>query len=229
MCQFFSLISDGDGKVQFFKPEDVISIMVSGNKDGLDFNSHTSLMSWLKIKGTKEDNFNKWEYNPETKELKQDELQTDDDSKVVKFEMDEFFKGKDVAYMRNLYGRNAGSRNAGSYNAGSSNAGSDNAGSFCTKSDLRLFDKPCTFDEHEEVKKLDWSWFSVVEWVPFKDMTKVEKETFPSIDENVCGGYFKPKSYKEAWEKCPKSFLKDVKKLKNYDAKVFKEITGLDN
>lgn len=92
--------------------------MAKGNPDDLDFNSHTSLMSWLGIKGTKEDVWNKWKYNPETQELKKDELQANDDSKLVQFELDEWFKGKDVSFLRNLYGRNSGNRNSGYWNSG---------------------------------------------------------------------------------------------------------------
>jgi len=135
--------------------------------------------------------------------------------------------GSDNAGSYNAGSYNAGSYNAGSRNAGYSNAGSDNAGSFCTTSDLRLFNKPCTKEEHDKVKELDWSWFSAVRWVPFKDMTKAEKETYPEISETVCGGYYQPVPFKEAWEKCPKSFIQGVKKLKNFDAKVFEQITGL--
>ena len=227
MCNFFSVVSDGKGTVLFFTPEDVVQIMASGNKENYDFNSHTSLCHFKGIKAKNEHQWNKWEYTPEKEVLVEDSIQTTNDKDAVFSELKKWFAEKDVVYLRNLYGHNAGSYNAGSRNAGYSNAGSDNAGSFCTTSDLRLFNKPCTKEEHDKVKELDWSWFSAVRWVPFKDMTKAEKETYPEISETVCGGYYQPVPFKEAWEKCPKSFIQGVKKLKNFDAKVFEQITGL--
>lgn len=86
---------------------------------------------------------------------------------------------------------------------------------------------PCTKEEHDKIFSLDWGWFKLNDWIPKDDMTKAEKEAFPFFE--TTEGYLKTISYKEAWSAAPKSFLKEVKKLKNYDEKLFKEITGLEN
>ena len=129
MCKFFSCVSDGKGEVLFFTPEEVVQILASGNKEDYTINSHTSLMKFKGIGAKEEEKWNKWEYDPDTKELVADAQNVGDDSKKVRASLEKFFTDKDVLWLRNLYGMNAGSRNAGSRNAGSRNAGSYNAGS----------------------------------------------------------------------------------------------------
>lgn len=88
-----------------------------------------------------------------------------------------------------------------------------------------LFNKPCSKKDYEKICELEWSWFDLTMWISEADMTAAEKETNPFY--KTTGGYLKTIPYKEAWEKCPKSFIEKVKKLKNFNKKVFKEITGL--
>ena len=128
MCEFFSAVSDGKGKTLFFKIEDVAKVMSEGNPKELDFNSHTSLMSFAGIKRSKEDAWNKWEYNVDKKELKEDSIVTTNDAKKVKSAIERYLKDKDLGFMRNLYGGNSGDRNSGYLNSGYLNSGDRNSG-----------------------------------------------------------------------------------------------------
>ena len=73
---------------------------------------------------------------------------------------------------------------------------------------------------------INMSWFVLTEWIYWINMTAEEKDKHPQA--NITGGYLKTHDYKEAWSKCPKEVLEQIKKLKNFDARVFKEITGID-
>ena len=251
MCKFFSAVSDGKGRVEFFKLEDIVRIMSSGNPEGYDFNSHTSILHSLGIKGKDEDVWNKWEYEPETKTLTIDGAIHADDSVEVQKKLDGFFVGKGIGYLRNLYNRNSGYGNSGDWNSGGGNSGDWNSGncnsgsgnsgnwnsgygnsgngilnSFCTKRQWMLFDKPCTKEQYEKIDALDWSWFFINRWVSESDMSDQEKKDHPSF--KTCSGYLKTIDYKEAFKACPESFIDAVKKLKNFDKKKFKEISGLE-
>ena len=129
MCKFFSAISNGKGKVLFFKVEEIAKIMAEGNKEGYDWNSHTSCAHFNNIKGKEEDKWNKWEYNPDKKELKIDgDFNTKDDSKEVKKQIKAYLKNKDIPFLRNLYNRNSGNYNPGDCNPGNRNSGNYNPG-----------------------------------------------------------------------------------------------------
>jgi hypothetical protein len=102
--------------------------MAKGNPDGYDFNSHTSIASYNKIYGRKEDEWNKWEYDPVSHTLKTDTMNTLDDSDAVQKRCEKFFKKIDCMYIRNLYNRNTGNSNTGNWNTGNSNTGNSNTG-----------------------------------------------------------------------------------------------------
>jgi hypothetical protein len=128
MCNFFSCISDGKGNIKFFKPEDVIAIMVQRNPENYDFNSHTSIAHFNKILGMKEDNWNKWEYNVNKKELICDTLNSEDDKDSVIRQVEKYLENKDINYMMNIYNRNSGNLNSGNWNSGNWNSGNRNSG-----------------------------------------------------------------------------------------------------
>ena len=216
MCQFFSANSDGKGKVIFFKPEDIAKEMSKGNPKNYEWNSHTSIADYHGIKGLDEDKWNKWEYNPDTKELKADKLNTTDDSNKVKAVIEEYLKEKDIVWLRNLYNRNSGDCNSGCI-----------IGHFSSTKQYFLFNKPCTEEEAQEVYDLElWEYFNLTEWIPQDKMTDEEKKLNPQ--HITLSGYLKTISYKDAWAKVPKERIDEIKKLKNFDKDVFKEITGLD-
>jgi len=80
MCNFFSLISDGNGKVYYFD-----SKLRKDKKLMLNFNpdSHTSIATYFGFKDKQEDKMNKYEYNPITCVFVKDQINTKDDSKQV--------------------------------------------------------------------------------------------------------------------------------------------------
>ena len=82
MCKFFSLVSDGKGKIYYF--DWMLRKQCLSGK--LDYNpdSHTSIADYHGFKGNKEDQLNKYEYNPLTKEFVVDQLNTKDDVELVK-------------------------------------------------------------------------------------------------------------------------------------------------
>ena len=129
---------------------------------------------------------------------------------------------------------NSGDRNSGNWNSGDRNSGNWNSGngvlnSFCTKRSYILFDKPCTEKEYQKAQDLHYKIpFELIEWIDSGKMTQEEKDKNPSY--KVTDGYLKVYEYKEAWknalEKTDKETKKKIKKLKNFSARKFKEITG---
>ncbi len=135
MCNFFSAISDGKGKTLFFKLKDIITVIEEGNPNNLNWNSHTSIAFYNDIKGLEEDKWNKWEYDVDKKILNIDRLNTENDERLVKIEIEKYLENKNILFMRNLYNQNSGdgnsgSRNSGSWNSGDGNSGSQNSGSW---------------------------------------------------------------------------------------------------
>ena len=85
MCDFFSLISDGAGKVRYFDAELRDKILKGKLKDNRgnkieNADSHSSIAEYYRLD---EDHRNKWEYNPLTHEFTRDQVNTLDDSKTV--------------------------------------------------------------------------------------------------------------------------------------------------
>ena len=85
MCNFFSLTSDGLGNIKYFNWEQRKKIL---NKEdgykGYNPDSHTSINDFYGFKGADKDIRNKYEYNPLTKVLKVDQINSIDDSEIVK-------------------------------------------------------------------------------------------------------------------------------------------------
>jgi hypothetical protein len=85
MCQFFSLVSDGNGKCYYL---DAIErgILRENNPMEVSPDSHTYIAHHFGFKGKKEDKLNKWEYNPITQVLIKDQINAVDDfDQVEKF------------------------------------------------------------------------------------------------------------------------------------------------
>ena len=246
MCTFFSCISDGNGKVLFFKPEDIITEMAKGNPNNYQWNSHTSIAHFNKINSSSEDQWSKWEYNPEKKDLKVDGLHAKDDSELVKKQLIEFFEGKNIGFLQNLYNwnsgnwnsgdRNSGDRNSGNGNSGNRNSGDRNSGnwnsgdgmrnSFCSKQKFFLFDKECKESDYKKSLEIDFYWFDIEKWINESDMTEEDKKNH--LGYQTTGGFLKTLTYKEAWSKCPKEVLEKIERLKNFNKKVFFEISGIE-
>ena len=82
MCEFFSLISDGKGKIYYFDAK-VRKEIIASKSEYSNTDSHTSIADYFGFKGAKEDKMNKYEYNPLTKEFTIDQINTTNDSAKV--------------------------------------------------------------------------------------------------------------------------------------------------
>ena len=82
MCKFFSIISDGNGKPYYFDSK--IRKEIIDGKLQYETDSHSSIADYFGFKGEKEDVLNKYEFNPLTKVFKIDQLNTTNDSEIIK-------------------------------------------------------------------------------------------------------------------------------------------------
>jgi len=130
---------------------------------------------------------------------------------------------------------NTGDSNTGDWNTGHSNTGdwntSDyNTGFFNTEEikEILIFNKPCLKLKWDKAKKPSCLFFGTKQWVYFEDMTDEEKKENESA--KTFGGYLKTIPYKEAFTKSMQNAstedIKLLKKLPNFDADVFEEISG---
>ena len=81
MCNFFSLVSNGNGKIMYFDHK--IRKQIMSNKLSYEQDSHTSIADYYGYKGKMEDKLNKYEYNPLTKVFTIDQINTINDSQEV--------------------------------------------------------------------------------------------------------------------------------------------------
>jgi hypothetical protein len=86
MCQFFSCISDGKGRIYYFDAKQREQIRANALEDtrghkNLEPDSHTSIAAFY---GLNEDKCNKYEYRPLDKQFQIDQLNTTDDSKKIR-------------------------------------------------------------------------------------------------------------------------------------------------
>ena len=137
---------------------------------------------------------------------------------------------------------NAGYGNAGDCNAGDRNTGDRNTGNWnsCNKETgffnsvksekVRVFNKECLLNEWEECDKPNFIYFEIIKWVSSSVMTDQEREDNPTYI--TTGGYLKVYEYKEAfkksWDEADEEDRKKIFNLPNFDAEVFKEISGID-
>lgn len=84
MCKFFSLVSDGTGKVYYFDANLRAQYREGSLDDYYEPDSHTSVADYHGFVGAEEDRLNKYEYNPLTRKFIIDQLNTVDDSDTVR-------------------------------------------------------------------------------------------------------------------------------------------------
>ncbi len=144
----------------------------------------------------------------------------------------------------NIGNYNTGEHNAGNYNTGSYNTGNGNTGNFNTTNyssgyfnteepKLYLFNKPSDWT-HKIWKKSKanriLSRIRLTEWIPKQDMTAEEKHFYPEY--HITGGYLKRYSFYEAcqiwWKTLTNREKTIIQAIPNFDAAIFKEITGID-
>jgi len=130
-----------------------------------------------------------------------------------------------------------GHRSTGNYSTGLRSTGSwsisnYSAGHFSTidNTGFSVFNKPCSVEEWENVEKPKFIYFDLTEWINENEMSDKEKEDNPTY--KTTGGCLKVYTYKEAWLNSWSSASDEDKellyRLPNFDATVFKEISGID-
>jgi len=131
---------------------------------------------------------------------------------------------------RNSGNRNSGDSNSGYRNSGNRNSGSWNSGFLCTDKPLvRIFNKE-TQVSRDGIDFPEFFYFDLAEWVESSDMTDQEKADHPFWE--TTRGYLKTYDYNEAWksawDKADEDDRAKLFNLPNFDADIFKEITGID-
>ena len=129
---------------------------------------------------------------------------------------------------------NTGIDNTGKGNSGNWNSGYGNSGMFNSDEPFaRMFNKPTTVKLSVFVGSPaypDFSDFQICYWIESSMMTDEEKKAFPTHE--TTGGYIKKIEYKEAWSvfwrKTSESNKAKILALPNFDAAIFKTITGID-
>lgn len=141
---------------------------------------------------------------------------------------------------------NSGNCNDGSYNSGNCNDGDYNTGDW----NKTNFSSGCFNTEESKIlmfnKPSDWSiedWrcskakellntisYNALQWVHSDKMTEEEKEQYPKY--KTTGGYLKKLDKIECnqlwWNTLSDCDKNVIKSLPNFDAEIFKEITGID-
>jgi hypothetical protein len=126
--------------------------------------------------------------------------------------------------------RNSGNWNSGDWNSGYGNSTNRSAGIFNSKEGtVRMFNKETNLT-WDEIDHPYFDEFHLTKWIPEEEMTEGEKIAEPEF--YVRKGYLKTYSWEEAWA----NFWRDTDEenrqkflnLPNFDAEVFKEITGID-
>ena len=136
----------------------------------------------------------------------------------------------------NTGNRNTGNRNTGNRNTGDWNSASFSNGVFCTKEpEILIFDKPSgmTFRQWRYSKAcylLNQIQFMPNVWVWACDMTDEEKEVHPEY--KTTGGFLKVLDTSDCcvrwWESLDESDRDVIRSIPNFDAAIFKRITGID-
>ena len=142
--------------------------------------------------------------------------------------------------------RNSGNCNSGDWNSGNCNSGNCNSGDwnktnfssgcFNTKeSKILMFNKPSNWTfrdwwDSEARYLLNKIQHNVLEWIWSENMTDEEKEQYPEYE--TTGGYLKELDESECgqlwWDNLSDCDKNVIKSLPNFDAEIFKEITGID-
>ena len=147
---------------------------------------------------------------------------------------------------RNTGNRNTGNRNTGDWNTGNRNTGNRNTGDwnsasfsngvFCTEEpEILIFNKPSgmTFRQWRDSAAchlLNQIQFMPNVWVWDDDMTDEEKEAHPEY--KTTGGFLKILDTSDCcvrwWESLDEYQRYIIRSIPNFDAAIFKQITGID-
>jgi hypothetical protein len=139
---------------------------------------------------------------------------------------------------RNTGDYNTGYRNTGYCNTGYRNTGDHNTGDYNTgycnsvaPEDCLIFNKPAKRKDWYGAEKPDWMFVNLTKWISESEMTKKEKDAYPSYV--TTGGYLKAfatlqDAFKDSWDKADKEDRDKTFNLPNYDREVFIEVFGFD-
>lgn len=135
---------------------------------------------------------------------------------------------------------NSGTKNSGDFNSGDFNSGSFNSTNYSSgyfntvEQPMMVFNKPTNMTRLEfrglPAFSLLYNNLHLTEWIPLCQMTDKEKQDHPDCD--VLDGYLRVNEYKTAFQNMWNQFTDKekmtVRDLPNFDAEIFKEITGID-
>ena len=131
---------------------------------------------------------------------------------------------------------NSGNRNSGNRNSGDWNSTSFSNGCFNTEEPkIYLFDKPSDWTYRDWMRcdaryVLNNMPTDYLTWVYTEDMTDEEKEKHP--EHETTGGFLKSveksKERQTWWNNLDEDRKRDVKAIPNFNADIFKSITGID-
>ena len=131
---------------------------------------------------------------------------------------------------------NSGNCNSGDYNSGDWNISNFSNGCFNTKeSKILMFNKPSNWTIRDWYHSkamiiLDRLHNNSLQWIPAIKMSREEKEQHPEYE--ITGGYLKKCDKSECnqlwWDSLSDPEKNIIKSLPNFDAEIFKEITGID-
>lgn len=134
---------------------------------------------------------------------------------------------------------NSGNWNSGYYNSGDHNSGDWNSTNYSTgffnsiKQPLYIFNKPTEISRNAfydllAIRAMNWK-YEDNWWIYSEDMTDEEKVDHP--EHETTGGYLKTVDFKTAcglmWDNMTAEERAAVKDIPNFDAEIFKEITGI--
>jgi hypothetical protein len=123
---------------------------------------------------------------------------------------------------------NSGFYNSGAYNSGYYNSGDYNSGFFNTNCpNVRLFNKDSNikFGSGTVAKLKSLPVKPILTWVPSGSMTEKEKIDNPTHE--TTGGFLRNAGCYD-WSGLSTADLDFIKSLPNFDAAIFKEISGID-
>lgn len=144
--------------------------------------------------------------------------------------------GEEVLKLMNIGKKCSGRCNSGDYNSGDWNKCSFSNGCFNTEEPkIYLFNKPTDWTYRDWIysaakKIMEGIPSYPIEYVLSRDMTNEEKAEHPEAE--ITGGYLKksydPKKVQDWWNNLLEEERKTVKSLPNFDAKIFREFTGIE-
>ncbi len=128
---------------------------------------------------------------------------------------------------------NSGNYNSGDFNSGLFNSCDNSNGVFCTEQPkINIFNMPTNMTMREFLKSKYYgaifsSPFNLTKWIEYTSEEKAQDEKKALI-----GGYLQTYSYKEAcqnwWENMSTENKEIIKSIPNFNAEIFKEITGIN-